>query len=244
MNTNLSTVVLNSLSKLLQQNNINTLFNKRPPTKDIEIIANYFGFDLNNIDDYNLLECFILTLKTCIDSQKISLEDSNKLKLILGENLSVDYFVGIIKSSINSFNVNSSDLKIIDTILDKATPKYPQNFLNWDPNVQHDGWEFSSRYIKGNLPKVENPDLFTWCIGLDADSNISENYNNVPWKLKVEGEDFFAIQVEDKSGKIEDDLEFKDGDIVDIDYSNYDLSKFTIYIKGSKGNSFTISQII
>ena len=30
----------------------------------------------------------------------------------------------------------------------------------------------------------------------------------------------------------------------EIDYSNYDLSKFTIYIKGSKGNSFTISQII
>lgn len=243
MDNNLSTVVLNSLSKLLQQNNISILFSKRPPNKDIEIIANFFKFDLNDIDDYNILECFILTLKTCVDSQKISLEDSNKLKLIFGENLSVDYFVGIIKSSINSFNVNSSDLKIIDTILNKAIPKYPQNFLNWDPNVNYDGWEFSSRDIKGNLPKVENPDLFTWCIGLDADSNISENYNNVPWKLKVEGEDF-AIQVEDKSGKVEDDLEFKNGDIVDIDYSNYDLSKFAIYIKGSKGNKFTISQII
>lgn len=243
MDNNLSTVVLNSLSKLLQQNNISILFSKRPPNKDIEIIANFFKFDLNDIDDYNILECFILTLKTCIDSQKISLEDSNKLKLILGENLSVDYFVGIIKSSINSFNANSFDLKIIDTILDKAIPKYPQNFLNWDPNVNYDGWEFSSRDIKGNLPKVENPNLFTWCIGLDADSNISENYSNVPWKLKVEGEDF-AIQVEDKSGKVEDNLEFKNGDIVDIDYSNYDLSKFVIYIKGSKGNRFTISQII
>lgn len=42
MDNNLSTVVLNSLSKLLQQNNISILFSKRPPNKDIEIIGKFF----------------------------------------------------------------------------------------------------------------------------------------------------------------------------------------------------------